>query len=391
MQQTAKTSDRIYLDYNATTPTDPRVVEALLPYLTEHFGNPASAQHAWGWTAESATQKARQQVADLVGAESGEIIFTSGATEANNWALFGLFFAHREEFPDQPFHLITTPLEHNSVLNSARALEKLGAEVSFAPVDRFGRVNADEVRRLLRPSTKLISVIAVNNEIGTLNPMAELGALAREARVYLHTDATQAAGKIPVDVNDWKVDLLSCSAHKMYGPKGVGALYIRSRHPAVRLQPLLHGGGHERGLRSGTLNVPGIVGLGAAAALAKTELSAERERTTALRDLLVRRVLDEVPDCRLNGHPTERSPINASLTFLGRPVDQRLGALQRLGCSTGSACSAGRVSVSHVLAGIGLSEDEAACTLRLSVGRGTTEAEINAAVEILKAAFAGPL
>lgn len=389
MQQAERNLDRIYLDYNATTPVDPNVVEAMLPYLREHFGNPASGQHAWGWTAEAATQKARKHVADLIGAEAGEITFTSGATEANNWALIGLYFAQRDENPNEPFHLITTPLEHNSILNSAKALEKLGAEVSYAPVDSYGRVKVDEIKALIRPSTKLISVIAVNNEIGTINPIRELGALARESRIYLHTDATQAAGKILVDVNDWHVDLLSYSAHKMYGPKGVGALYIRSRNPAVRLNPLIHGGGHEKGLRSGTLNVPGIVGFGAAAEIAKKTLHDELAHTTKLRDLLVRRLLAEVPRCRLNGHPTERSPINASLTFTGRPIDQRLGSLQRLGCSTGSACSAGRVSVSHVLAGIGLSEDDASCTLRLSVGRGTTEEQINAAVEVLKTAFAG--
>lgn len=380
-------SGRLYFDYNATTPVDPAVFEAMLPYFVEHFGNPSSGQHAWGWTAEAATTRARAAVAALVGARPHEIFFTSGATEGNNTALFGVVNRIRAEDPEAPIHILVSAAEHSSVLNAARALARLGAEVDIVRVDSFGRVDPAVVAKTLKPHTRLMSFIWANNEIGTLNPMKELAALARERKVYLHTDATQAVGKLPVDLRETPVDLLTFSAHKIYGPKGVGALYVRASDPAVSLCPLLHGGGQEQGLRAGTLNVPGIVGLGKAAELAAAGMAEETARTTSLRDRLIDGVRARIPEARLNGHPTERSPINVSLTFPGRPVELRLAKLQRLGFSTGSACSAGRVSMSHVLAAIGLGESDAGCTVRLSVGRATTAADVDQAIEILAAAF----
>lgn len=377
---------RIYLDYNATTPLDPAVFEAMKPYFLEHFGNPASGQHAWGWTAEAAATRARTQVATLIGAQATEIYFTSGATEGNNTAFLGLVQQIRQEQSDAPIHVLTSTVEHSSVMNVARALLSFGVEVDFLPVDAHGRVSPDQVRAALKPHTRLMSFIWANNEIGSLNPMRELAAIAKENRIYLHTDATQAVGKIPVNVDEVPVDMMTFSSHKFYGPKGVGALYLRARDPAVRIQPLLHGGGHERGLRSGTLNVPGIVGFGKAAEIAQHSMPAELERCRRLQALLIEGVLNGVPGARLNGHPTERSPINVSL-MMGKPTELALPKLQRLGFSTGSACSAGRVSVSHVLAGLGLSDAQATATIRLSIGRWTTEAEIDEAVRLLTAAF----
>lgn len=377
---------RIYLDYNATTPLDPAVFEAMKPYFLEHFGNPASGQHAWGWTAEAAATKARAQVAALINAHPQEITFTSGATEGNNTAFLGLMQQIRQEDPSAKIHIVTSQVEHSSVMNVGRALTSFGVEVDFLPVDAFGRVRPEQVLAALKPHTRLLSFIWANNEIGSLNPMRELAALAKEREIYLHTDATQAVGKIPVDVNEIPVDLMTFSGHKFYGPKGVGALYVRARNPAVRIQPLLHGGGHERGLRSGTLNVPAIVGFGKAAEIALALLPEELEKNRRLQARLIDGILAAVPGARLNGHRDERSPINVSLT-MGKPTELALPKLQRLGFSTGSACSAGRVSVSHVLAGLGLSECEASSTIRLSIGRWTTETEIEEAIRLLSAAF----
>lgn len=375
--------ERIYLDYNATTPLDPRVFEAMKPYFLEHFGNPASGQHAWGWTAEAALQRARARTAALLRSQPQEIFFTSGATEANNWALFGLFHQFRMNDPRAPFHLVTTAVEHNSVLNAARALGELGAEIDILPVDRNGQVAPEDVERALRPHTRLVSIIWVNNEIGTVNRMSEIGEICRRKSVYFHSDGTQAVGKIPVDLSLLPIDLLSFSGHKMYGPKGVGGLFIRSKDPHVSIKPLFFGGGHERGLRSGTPHVPGIVGLGAAAELRSKELPMDMEKALLLRRRLWTKLSAGLPGLRLNGHPEERSPINLSLLLPERSVESLLPSLQGLGFSTGSACSAGRVSISHVLAGIGLDEQEASRSLRLSVGRGTTEAQVDQAVEMI--------
>lgn len=380
---------RIYLDYNATTPLDPAVLERMLPYLREHFGNPASGQHAWGWAAESAVARARKQTAALIGSEESEILFTSGATESNNWALFGFVRHWKRENPGRPLHILTSSVEHSSIVKACPALADDGIEVEVLPVLPDGRVEVERVRRALKPHTGLMSFIWVNNEIGSINPIRELAELARERRVYLHSDATQAVGKIPVDVKALPVDMISFSAHKIYGPKGAGALYLRSKDPKVRIEPLLFGGGQEKGIRSGTLNVPGIVGLGEAAEICAHELPREKERLETLRDRLLASCLEEIPGCRLNGHARERSPMNLSLSFPGRPVDLALPKLQKIGFSTGSACSAGRVSISHVLKGLGVSEEDAQCTLRLSIGRWTTAEHIEAAAWALKEAFAG--
>ncbi|HRO66054.1 MAG TPA: cysteine desulfurase family protein [Pseudobdellovibrionaceae bacterium] len=274
--------ERIYLDYNATTPLDPRVFEAMKPYFTEHFGNPASGQHAWGWTAETALQRARAQTASFISAQPQEIYFTSGATEANNWALFGIFHQIQMSGNSEPFHLITTAVEHNSVLNATKALGELGAEIDILPVDSNGQVAPEEIERAIRPHTKLVSAIWVNNEIGTINRMKEIGDICRRKNVYFHSDGTQAVGKIPVDLSKMPIDLLSFSGHKMYGPKGVGALFIRNKDPHVSIKPFFFGGGHERGLRSGTPNVPGIVGLGAAAEICSQELAMDMEKALML-------------------------------------------------------------------------------------------------------------
>ncbi|MBO9666429.1 MAG: cysteine desulfurase, partial [Bdellovibrio sp.] len=271
--QTAQKDQGIYFDYNATTPVDPQVYSAMEPYFKEYFGNPASAAHHWGWAAENATQKARMQVASLIGAKASEITFTSGATESNNWVMFGLLSKLREENPTGPIHFITSNVEHSSIMKGMDALKKLNVEVDFLPVNNHGQVEVATVLKAIKPHTKLMSFIWVNNEIGTINPIPEIAKVCKENQIYLHTDATQAIGKIPVNVNEMGIDLMSFSGHKIYGPKGVGALYIRSQNPKVVLNPLIYGGGQEKGLRSGTLNVPAIVGLGVASEICKTTLT----------------------------------------------------------------------------------------------------------------------
>lgn len=374
----------IYLDYNATTPVDPQVFYALEPYLKEHFGNPSSASHHWGWTAENAVTKARAQVASLIGAKSLEVTFTGGATESNNWIIFGLISKIREENPYEPIHFLTSCVEHSSIMKAMGAAQKMGVEVDFLPVNRFGQVEVETVRKAIKPHTKLMSFIWVNNEVGSINPIPEIASLAKEHKIYLHTDATQAAGKIPVNVTEMGIDLMSFSAHKIYGPKGVGALYIRSKDPKVQINPLIYGGGQERGLRSGTLNVPGIVGFGVAAEICQKNLSLESARMTELRHFLWQKLQVAIPGVRLNGHPTERAPNNLNITLPGHKTEMLLPRLQKLGVSTGSACGTGAMVISHVLTGMGLTPEETQCSLRLSLGRWTTEEELLRAVEILK-------
>src|SRR5688572_18268320 len=287
----------IYMDYHATTPVDPRVVDAMLPYFTGHFGNAASRNHAFGWEAEDAVEAARRQVADLVGANPKEIIFTSGATESNNLAIKGVAEMYRE----RGNHLITCVTEHKAVIDTCKKLEKLGGRVTYMPVQKDGRINLDDLRAAITDRTILITIMTANNEIGVLQPIAEIGAIAKEKGILFHTDAVQAAGKIPFSVNDAKVDLASISAHKMYGPKGMGALYVRRRNPRVLLAEQISGGGHERGMRSGTLNVPGIVGLGRAAELCKAEMAADTERLRQLRDYLNERLHENLDELYING------------------------------------------------------------------------------------------
>lgn len=382
----AQQNNGIYLDYNATTPVDPRVFAAMEPYFKELFGNPASAGHHWGWAADNAVTKARMQVASLIGCKPLEITFTGGATESNNWVIFGLISKIREESPNEPIHFITSTVEHSSIMKAMAAAQKMGVEVDFLPVNKFGQVEVETIKRALKPHTKLMSFIWVNNEVGSINPIPEIARLAKENKIYLHTDATQAVGKLPLNVSEMGIDLMSFSGHKIYGPKGIGALYIRGKEPKVQLNPLIYGGGQERGLRSGTVNVPAVVGLGAACELCQQTLEEENKKLTGLRDFLWHQLQECIPGVRLNGHPTDRSPANLNVTLPGIKTEQILPRLQKLGVSTGSACGTGAMVISHVLKGMGLSQDEIQCSLRISLGRWTTEAELLAATQILRKA-----
>ncbi len=367
----------IYFDHNATTPVDPAVREAMLPYLSEAFGN-ASSIHSFGQQARAAVERARQSVAALLGAHPAEIVFTSGGTEADNLAIFGIVHAASGARK----HVITTQIEHHAVLNTCQALQAQGVAVTFLPVSGDGRVDPDDVRRALRPETVLITVMHANNELGTVQPIAEIARLAAEADVWFHTDAVQSAGKLPLDVESLGVDLLSLSAHKLYGPKGVGALYIRR---GVHLKPLLYGGHHERDRRPGTENVAGIVGLGQAAALARQRLCEDAVRLAALRDRLERGLLERIPHARVNGAGAPRTPNTTNITFSFIEGEALVIALDLKGvaCSTGAACSSGAVEPSHVLTAIGLPPEEARASLRFSLGHGNTEAEVEYALQVI--------
>ena len=368
----------IYLDNNATTPLDPRVLEAMLPYLTEHYGNPSSS-HAFGRAAQAAVEAAREELADSINASPEEVFFTGGATEADNLALFGMLSAGE--------HLVTSATEHEAILECLPVLERTGTGVTILPVDRFGVANAEALREAVRPGTALVSVMLANNETGTINPLRELVEVAHEKGVPFHADAAQALGKIPVDVEELGVDLMSLTAHKCYGPKGTGAIYVRRRPaPGVRLarpKPLLRGGGQERGLRSGTINVPGIVGFGKAATLAARELPEEAERVRRLRDELWHLLLDGFPHTRLNGHPERRLPNTLNVSLPGIQADDLLGSLKKVAASAGAACAAGKAEPSHVLRAMGLSEQEALSSVRLSLGRFTSREEVVAAARDL--------
>jgi cysteine desulfurase len=367
----------IYLDNNATTRCDPRVVEAMLPHFGEHYGNAASRHHVFGQQAEAAVERAREQVAQLIGASPREVVFTSGATEANNLALKGAAAMLRQ----QGNHLVTTAVEHKAVLDVCRRLQRDGFDVTVLPVDRHGRVSAEQVAAALTDRTILVSVMAANNEVGTLQPVAAVGRLCKERRVLFHCDAAQAGGKLPLDVEALGVDLLSLSAHKMYGPKGVGALYVRRRQPHVRLEPLLDGGGHERGMRSGTLPVPLIVGFGVACDLCRDEMAAEAGRLTRLRERLRQGLQGQVAETFLNGHPTERLPNNLNLSFAHVHGEALLMGLRGVAVSSGSACTSANVEPSYVLKALGVDDELAHASLRFGLGRFTTEAEIDFAIE----------
>ncbi|HEY7837238.1 MAG TPA: IscS subfamily cysteine desulfurase [Terriglobales bacterium] len=371
---------QVYLDNHATTPVDPRVLEAMTPYFLTKFGNPASSSHSFGWEAAEAVRVARTQVAALIGAQANEIVFTSSATESNNLAIKGVV-ADRAGA-----HLIVTTIEHSAVLDPAARLEAKGAAgvaVTRLGVDREGRIHLKELAAALRPETVLVSIIAANNEIGVVQDMEAIGALVHAHGALLHSDATQAVGKIPVDVNAWRVDLLSLSGHKLYAPKGVGALYIRADTPLVSQ---LDGGGHERGLRSGTLNVPGIVGLGEAARLAQQEMAAEAVRIGRLRDRLRAAITGGLEGVRVNGSSDHRLPHNLHLTFEGVEAELLMMSAHEIAVSSGSACTSAKRASSHVLRALGMSDAEAHCSLRFGLGRFTTEAEIDyAAARIVEA------
>lgn len=370
----------IYLDNNATTPLDERVLEAMLPYLKEEFGNPGSTTHTFGWIAGAAVYLAREELAASIGASPEEILFTSGATESDNTALIGMLR------PGD--HLVTAATEHEAILETTRYLERRGVRVTILPVDGFGVVSPGALREAIESETILVSVMLANNETGTLNPIRELAEISHERGVPFHTDAAQALCKIPIDVQELGVDLMSLSAHKCYGPKGVGALYIRRRPaPGVRrvlLEPILHGGGQERGLRSGTLNVPGIVGFGRAAALGAAALPEEATRISGLREMLLARFRAGIPDMQLNGHPTERLPGTLNVSFPGIDVGELLGALPGVAASAGSACASLNSEPSHVLRAMGLEDGSAA--VRFSIGRFTSSDEVErAAVLVMRA------
>jgi cysteine desulfurase len=406
--------NRVYLDYNATTPVEPAVLDAMLPYFSGEFANAASI-HTPGQRARAAVETAREQVAALIGARPQEIVFTSGGTESDNHAVFGAVnglitrpakgalpnsIGHRTVISHLK-HIITTKIEHEAVLNACEELEMLGVQVTYLPVDRDGCVNVESVRRAIQtgranpdlppepvPSaTTIISIMHANNELGTVQPLEEIGRIAADADVYFHTDAVQSAGKIPIDVNTLGLDLLSLSGHKLYAPKGIGALYVRG---GTRLRQLLYGGHHQRGFRPGTENVAGIVGLGKAAEIARASLAADAQRVAALRDKLEDGLLARVPDARVNAHNAQRTPNTTNLLFPGIEGEALVIALdlKGLACSTGAACSSGAVEPSHVLTAIGLPPEDARASLRFSLGRHTTEAEIDFALNVIPAAVA---
>ncbi|HEY7165771.1 MAG TPA: IscS subfamily cysteine desulfurase [Candidatus Binatia bacterium] len=364
----------VYMDNHATTPVDGRVLEEMLPYFSERYGNAASRNHAFGWEAEAAVDKAREQIAALIGASSPrEIVFTSGATESDNLALKGV----AQSYKDKGNHIVTCATEHKAVLDSCKVLEKNGFRVTYLPVNRDGALDLVRLQEAVTEKTILVSLMAANNEIGTFHPLKEIGRIVRKKGALFHTDATQAIGKVPINVEEMGIDLVSLTAHKMYGPKGVGALYVRSANPKVKLSPLLDGGGHERGMRSGTLNVPGIVGLGKACEIDRREMASEAERLIFLRQRLCRGILDQLEEVYINGHPTERLPGNLNMSFAYVEGESLMMALKEIAVSTGSACSSASLEPSHVLRAIGIQEDLAHTAIRFGLGRFNTEEEVD--------------
>ena len=369
----------VYLDNNATTRTDPRVVEAMLPFFTEIYGNSASRNHPYGWAAEEAVEIAREQIAGILGASGKEIIFTSGATESNNLALKGVAAMYKKKGN----HIITTSTEHKCVLDTSKRLERDGCTVTYLPVDTDGRVTAEQIRNAITDKTILVSVMFANNEIGTIQPMAEIGKVCKEKGVLFHTDAVQAVGKVPVDVQAMGIDLLSLTAHKLYGPKGIGALYVRKKDPRVRLEPMIDGGGHERGMRSGTLPVPLIVGFGKACEIARNEMVEETKRTFALRERLRKGIMDALPESYLNGHPTERLPGNANISFAYVEGEGLMMGIKDVAVSSGSACTSASLEPSYVLRALGVGDELAHSSIRFGIGRFNTVEEVDFVVDLV--------
>lgn len=363
----------IYMDNHATTPVDPRVLNAMLPYFSEKFGNAASRNHSFGWAAEEAVENARAQLARLIHAAPKEIIFTSGATESNNLAIKGL----AELYGEKGNHIITQVTEHKAVLDTCRRLEKLGYAVTYLPVDKDGRIDLDDLRCAITPKTILIAMMYANNEIGVVQPVEEIGRIAKERGIFFHTDAVQAVGKIPVDVNKENIDLLAMTGHKLYGPKGCGALYVRRRNPRVQLASQIDGGGHERGLRSGTLNVPGIVGFGKAAELCQNEMVVESGRLGALRDRLKEGLLRGLDEVYVNGSMTHRLPHNLNLSFASVDGESLLMGINDVAVSSGSACTSAKMEPSYVLKALGVNDDLAHSSIRFGLGRFNTQEEVD--------------
>jgi cysteine desulfurase len=363
----------IYMDYHATTPVDPRVLEAMLPYFSEKFGNAASRSHEFGWKAEEAVENARAQIARLINASPKEIILTSGATESTNLALKGA----AEIYGDKGNHIVTQVTEHKATLDTCKRLEKSGFKVTYLAVEKDGRVNLDSLRSAITPKTILISIMYANNEIGTVQPIAEIGKIAKELSILFHVDAAQATGKIPVDVQADGIDLLSISGHKMYGPKGVGALYVRRKNPRVQLASIIDGGGHEHGMRSGTLNVPGIVGLGKACELCQKEMQEESKRLLALRDRLKNGILSGLDEVFINGSMTHRLPQSLNVSFAHVDGESLTMGINDVAVSSGSACTSANIEPSYVLKALGLSDDMAHSSIRFGLGRFNTEEEVD--------------
>ena len=363
----------IYMDNHATTPLDPRVLEAMMPYFTSVFGNAASRNHSFGWEAEAAVEKAREQVARLIGATAKEIIFTSGATESNNLAIKGIAEMYRE----RGNHIITQVTEHKAVLDTCKRLEKSGYRVTYLPVKADGLIDIEDLKRAIDDKTILVSIMIANNEIGVIQPVAEIGKLCHEKGILFHTDGVQAVGKIPVDVNAMQIDVLSLSGHKIYGPKGVGALYVRRRNPRVQISEQINGGGHERGMRSGTLNVPGIVGLGKACEIAGEEMQAETERLLKLRNKLQHKLESSLDYIHVNGSMEHRLPGNLNMSFVYVEGESLLMGINDIAVSSGSACTSATLEPSYVLKALGLGDDVAHSSIRFGLGRFNTEAEVD--------------
>lgn len=364
----------IYLDNHSTTPMDPRVLEAMLPYFTEKFGNSASRNHAFGWEAEEGIENARKQIAKLIHADAKEIVFTSGATESDNLALKGV----AEMYHEKGDHIITSSTEHRAVLDTAKALEaKRGVKVTYLPVDKFGMVSPEDVRKAITDKTILISVMFANNEIGTINPVKEIGKIAKEKGILFHCDATQGVGKVPVDVQDMGIDLMSFTAHKIYGPKGVGALYVRKKNPRVRIAAQMDGGGHERGMRSGTLPVPLIVGFGKACELCELEMDADAARLSVMRDRLHVNITNALEEVYLNGHPTQRLPHNLNISFAYVEGESLLMGCKEIALSSGSACTSATLEPSYVLRALGVGAELAHSSIRFGLGRFTLDEEVD--------------
>ncbi|MGB0061223.1 IscS subfamily cysteine desulfurase [Candidatus Binatus sp.] len=364
----------VYMDNHATTRVDSRVLDAMLPYFTEKFGNAASRNHSFGWEAEEAVSRSRDQIAALIGAKSKEIIFTSGATESDNLAIKGVV----EFYKDKGNHIISCVTEHKAVLDSCRALERAGkATVTYLPVDKYGMVDPDAVRKAITDKTVLITIMWANNEIGTIHPIAEIGKIAKEKGIVFHTDAVQAIGKVPVDFEKAGVDLASITAHKIYGPKGIGALYVRSKGPRVRITPQMDGGGHERGMRSGTLNVPGIVGLGAACEIAGMEMPDEAQRLIQLRSQLQAGLFERLDEIYVNGHPTERLPGNLNVSFAYVEGESLLMGINDIAVSSGSACTSATLEPSYVIRALGIDDELAHSSIRFGLGRFNTLEEVD--------------
>ena len=369
----------IYMDNNSTTQTDPRVVDAMLPYFTQKFGNAASRSHPYGWEAETAVEEAREQIANLIGASAKEIIFTSGATESNNLAIKGVAAMYKKKGN----HIITAPTEHKCVLDTCKRLERDGYQVTYLPVDVYGRVSAQQVRDAITDKTILVSLMFANNEIGTINPMKEIGKVCKEKGVLFHTDGVQAVGKVPVNVQELGIDLMSLTAHKLYGPKGIGALYVRKKDPRVRLEPIIDGGGHERGMRSGTLPVPLIVAFGEACAIAQKEMPEESKRTFALRERLRTGIMGQLTETYLNGHPTERLPGNANISFAYVEGEGMMMGIKDVAVSSGSACTSASLEPSYVLRALGVGDELAHSSIRFGIGRFTTVDEVDYVIDLV--------